>query len=44
LPPGGFVAAAVYLAMMSSAYWHSEFVANLAPEGTALRKTQVMGI
>ena len=43
-PPGGFVAAAVNLAMMSPAQRHRELIADLAPQGSALREAQMMGI
>ncbi len=43
-PPYGYIAAAVDLAMMSSAQWYGEFIAYLATERPALRESQVMGI
>ena len=43
-PPSGFIAAAVDLAMMSSAQWYGEFIAYLATERPALRESQVVGI
>jgi hypothetical protein len=43
-PPIRFVLAAVDLAMMSSAQWYGEFIADLAPERGMLREPQVMGI
>ena len=44
LPPIGLVPAAVHFAMMAPAQWDGEFVADLAPEGRMLRKSQVMGV
>jgi len=32
LPPCGFVAAAMHLAMMAPTEWNSELIADLAPE------------
>ena len=43
-PPRGFVAAAMHLAMMPSTQGHGEFIADLAAECPALRKSQVVGI
>jgi hypothetical protein len=43
-PPRRFVAAAMNLAMVSSTQRHGERVADLASEGAALGKSQVMGI
>src|ERR1700676_3463172 len=43
-PPGGFVTAAMHLAMMPSTQGHSEFIADLAAECPALRESQVVGI
>jgi hypothetical protein len=43
-PPIRFVAAAVDLAMMSSAQWYGEFIADLPPERPTLRESQVVGI
>ena len=43
-PPGGFIAAAMDLAMMAAAQRHGEFVADLAAERPVLRKAKVMGI
>jgi hypothetical protein len=44
LPPPGFIAATVDLAMMSSAQRNGELIADLAPEGSALRKAEVVSI
>ncbi len=44
LPPILFVPAAVQLAMMAPAQWDGEFIADFAPEGGLLRKSQVMGV
>ena len=43
-PPGELVAVAVQLLMMLAAQRHREFVTDLAPECSRLRKLQVMGI
>src|ERR1051326_8485307 len=43
-PPTGFIAAAVDLTMMATAEWHSELIADLATEGAALGKAQMMRI
>ena len=43
-PPDAFVAAVVDLAVMAAAQRDGELVADLAPEGAALREAQVMGI
>jgi len=43
-PPRGFVAAAVNLAMMSAAEWHSELVTGLSPQCATLREAKVVGI
>ena len=44
LPPCGFIAMAVNLAMVSSAQRDGELVADLAAERPALREAQMMGI
>ena len=44
LPPCGFVAAAMYLAMVSSAQRDGELIADLAPGRSALRESQMVGI
>ena len=44
LPPCSFIAASVDLAVVATAQWNSEFIADLAIERPALRKSEVMGI
>jgi hypothetical protein len=44
LPPRGFVAAAMHLAMMPSTQRHSEFIADLSAECPALRESQVVSV
>ena len=43
-PPRGFIAAAMDLAMMTSAQRDSELIADLAPESSALREAEVMSV
>ena len=43
-PPAGFVAGAVQLAMMSTAEWHGELVADLEAKTAGLREAQMVGI
>ena len=43
-PPLALVAAPMNLAVVSPAQWHGKFVADLAPERPALRKTQVVRV
>ena len=43
-PPCCFIAAAMDLAVVSSAQWDSKLVTHLAPERPALRKSQMVGI
>ena len=43
-PPGGLIAAAMHLAVMSAAKRNREFVADLAAECRYLRKPEVVGI
>jgi len=43
-PPIGFIAGAVQFAMMATAERHGEFVADLDPETSGLRKAQRVGI
>jgi hypothetical protein len=43
-PPLCFVPAAVQLAMMAPTQRDRELITNFAPEGSMLRKSQVMGI
>ncbi len=43
-PPRGFIAATVHLAMVSSTQGNSVLITDLAPEGPALRKSEMMGI
>ena len=43
-PPGRFIAAAVYVAMVPAAQWDGELVADLSTECSALRKAEMMGI
>src|ERR1700691_3807144 len=43
-PTHRFVAAVVNLAMMATAQWHREFVADLAAEGSALREAYVVSV
>jgi len=42
-PPGGFVAAAVHLAMVSATQWDGELIADLLPERAALREPNRIG-
>jgi len=44
LPPCGFVAAAMHLAMVDPAERNGKFIAGLAAEGTQLAEAQVVGI
>jgi hypothetical protein len=44
LPPSGFVAVTMEFAMMRSAEWDRELVADLAPKSSVLREAQMMGI
>ena len=44
LPPSGFVAAMMHLAMVSSTQGNGELITDLTAECTALRKSQVVGI
>ena len=44
LPPSGFVADAVHLAMVSAAQRDGELIADLAPERPALGEAQVVGV
>ena len=44
IPPCGFVAVTMDLAVMAPAEWHREFVAHLAAERAALGKAEVMRI
>jgi hypothetical protein len=44
LPPRSFVAAPVQVPMMRAAEGHGVFVADLAPEGAALRKLEMVRI
>lgn len=43
-PPRGFVAAVMHLAMVSSTQWNGVLIADLAPEGPTLGKSEVVGI
>ena len=43
-PPRGFITAAMDLAMVSSTQWNGVLIADLAAEGTALCKSEVVGI
>jgi len=43
-PPCGFIATPVDLAMVSSAQRNGELIADLAPEGSALGKAEVVSI
>jgi hypothetical protein len=43
-PPRGFITTAVHLAMMPSAQWNCELIADLATECSALCEAQVMRI
>ena len=43
-PPRDFVAIAMQVAMMITAQWHREFVADLASQCSGLRKLQMMRI
>jgi hypothetical protein len=43
-PPRGFVAATMHLAMVASTQWNGKLITDLAPECTALGKSEVMGI
>jgi hypothetical protein len=42
VPPGGFVAAVVKVAVMWATQGHGEFVADLAAKGARLREAEVM--
>jgi hypothetical protein len=44
LPPCGFIATAMGLAMMAPAQRHRELIADLAPKGAVLCEAQMMGI
>ena len=44
LPPRGFIAAAVNLAMMTAAHRNCELVADLPPECPALHETEVVSV
>jgi hypothetical protein len=44
VPPLGFFAEAVHLAMMPPAQRHSELVAHFPPEGSTLSEPHVMGV
>ena len=37
-PPSEFIAVAMQVSVMVAAQWHGEFVTDLAPEGSWLRK------
>jgi hypothetical protein len=41
IPPSGFVATAVHLAMVPAAEWNGEFIADLTAECSTLRKAKV---
>ena len=43
-PPCGFIATAVNFAMVSATQRNGELIADLAPECSGLRKSQMMGI
>jgi hypothetical protein len=43
-PPGQFIAGLMQLSMMASAEGYSELVADFKPEGSGLRKPQVMRV
>jgi hypothetical protein len=43
-PPSSFVATAMHLAMMASAQWDGELIADFAPHCPALRKAQMVGV
>jgi hypothetical protein len=43
-PPRGLIAVAMDFAMMTAAERNSEFITDLAAQGSALSKAQVMGI
>jgi hypothetical protein len=43
-PPRGLVAAAVEVATVSAAQWDRELIADLAAQGQALRKTQMVSV
>ena len=43
-PPGGLIAAAVHLAMMTPAQRHGELIADLPAERSALYKTEVVSV
>ena len=44
VPPHGFIAAAMHLAMMSPAQGYRKLVADLAAKGRRLGKAQLVGI
>jgi len=44
LPPRGFIATAMNLAVVSTAQWHGELVAGLAAKRPMLSKAQMMRI
>ena len=44
IPPRGFIAAAMHLAMMAPTQWNGELIADLAPECQCLGKAQVVGV
>jgi hypothetical protein len=43
-PPGGFIATMMNFAMVSATQWDGEFVTNLSPECSGLRKSEMVGI
>ena len=43
-PPGRFIAAMMNFAMVSATQRDGEFIADLPPEGSAQRKSEMVGI